>query len=69
MGSLRNIKSVSTLNYTSEGSETAEIISAACKYVIRAATKTITFFCRLYETNSIQKVRYFLILSKLVSSR
>ncbi|PWY68870.1 hypothetical protein BO83DRAFT_418739 [Aspergillus eucalypticola CBS 122712] len=55
MESLRNIKSGSSLHYTSEGSETAAIISAACEYAIRAATKTINFFSRLYKTSLIQK--------------
>lgn len=62
---VRNVKYGSNLKYTSEGSETAAVMTTACHYAIEAATKTITFFCRLYETASIQKVQCFQITHML----
>lgn len=58
MEKLHDLKYGLDLNNSSEGSERAEIMSKACQHSIEAAKKLISFFCRLYETDSIQKVGY-----------
>lgn len=44
-------------NESLEASENDTIVDEACQYAIDAATESIRFFCRLFETNFIQKVR------------